>query len=252
MISRILSAIRTRIQQKQWRASVAAEANKVFPSLSVLDGPFAGMKYPSLTGHGSAVLPKLLGTYEAELHHIIEEAIAADPPLVVDVGCAEGHYAVGMALRLPKTKVIAADCSTYAQELCSQMAIKNGVKERLHVMGIVTKDFLRQQAVVQGGLLICDCEGGEKAILDPEIFAALSSWRILVELHEFIEPGIEDSLIAMANVTHACQVIDSIDDFRREQYWPKSHIAALPRPMRLEFYREGRPGLMRWLVARPK
>ena len=49
----------------------------------------------------------MLGTYEKELNSVIEEACAAHPSLIVDVGAAEGYYACGMALRNPQARVVA-------------------------------------------------------------------------------------------------------------------------------------------------
>jgi hypothetical protein len=50
-----------------------------------------------------------LGTLEKELHWAIEKAISRSPTTVLNIGCAEGYYAVGFALRLPHAKVVAAE-----------------------------------------------------------------------------------------------------------------------------------------------
>src|SRR5687767_7249195 len=55
--------------------------------LVVLDGPFAGMKYIDSTT-GSVAVPKLVGSYEAELHPWIEDALRCGYERVVDVGSA--------------------------------------------------------------------------------------------------------------------------------------------------------------------
>jgi len=70
---------------------VAGHTNNI-----VQAGPFAGML---LTGDTSwdAVgdeTSKLLGFYEEEIDPHLEQAIAAKPDLVLNVGCAEGYYAV--------------------------------------------------------------------------------------------------------------------------------------------------------------
>src|SRR6266446_5569422 len=61
-------------------------------------GPFAGMRYID-NAFGSAYVPKLLGIYERELNDCIERACALSFPLIIDIGAAEGYYAIGMALR---------------------------------------------------------------------------------------------------------------------------------------------------------
>src|SRR5947207_8629242 len=76
--------------------------------LIIQAGPFAGMRYVA-PATGRTILPKLLGSYETELHSIVEQVIAADHRVVINIGCAEGYYAVGLALRLPNSRVYAFD-----------------------------------------------------------------------------------------------------------------------------------------------
>lgn len=63
-------------------------------------GPFAGMNYDVAASEGGGA-PRLLGGYEASLAPIINDIVEAKPDLIIDVGCAEGYYAIGMARRLP-------------------------------------------------------------------------------------------------------------------------------------------------------
>ena len=62
---------------------------------TVQTGPFAGMKY--VCQSTGALCPKLLGCYESELHPAIAKAISRQPKNIINVGCAEGYYAIGMA-----------------------------------------------------------------------------------------------------------------------------------------------------------
>lgn len=50
------------------READAFVLRKMASDLVVRTGPFAGLRYPALRAHGSVLVPKLLGTYEAELH----------------------------------------------------------------------------------------------------------------------------------------------------------------------------------------
>ena len=227
-------------------------ANVAFPERKVLEGPFQGLEYPDWRGHGSAVFAKLLGTYEAELYPYVESVLASSPKTVIDIGCAEGFYAVGSARALPHAEVIAADLSVAARQLCSRMAEINGVAERIQVVGRVTRDDLLAFAAKPAGWLIADCEGGEMELFSDEVFKNFSRWFILIELHEFLFSGIEERLIGEASKTHLVEVVDSVDDYRRERCWPRASVEQLPKNLRHEFYREGRPGLMRWICASPK
>ena len=57
----------------------------------------------------AAPVLKLLGQYETVFHDPIERAIAESPRLIVNVGCADGYYAVGLALRAAGAHVLAHD-----------------------------------------------------------------------------------------------------------------------------------------------
>ena len=98
----------------------------------VQHGPFAGMKYVD-QAVCSCYAPKLVGCYEAELHDVLERAITGDYSTLIDVGCAEGYYAVGLACRLPNKKVYAFDLDPRARELCTEMAKLNGVGDQVIV-----------------------------------------------------------------------------------------------------------------------
>ncbi len=252
MINKLLKKFQKRRAFYRDRRDVLAAAQRLFPDNAVSAGPFTGMRYTGWSGHGSAIYAKLLGTYEAELHPFVEKVVAAGPTLVVDVGCAEGYYAVGFALRLAEAKIIAADSSERARHMCSEMAGLNGLSERVETMGVLDREGLLRFAEQSGGCLICDCEGAEETLLNEEVLAKLSSWFLLVEMHEYLVPGIEDRLIDIAARTHEVEVVGSIDDFRRERRWPSPRTDGLSPKIKHALYREGRPGLMRWLCASPQ
>jgi predicted O-methyltransferase YrrM len=73
------------------------------------------------------ITPKWLGCYELELHDIVETAIACRYDRVIDVGCAEGYYAVGFAWRMPETEVITFDIDPIARRQTRRLAAMAGV-----------------------------------------------------------------------------------------------------------------------------
>ncbi len=97
-------------------------------------GPFAGMRYIDHS-IGSAYLPKLLGTYERELGMVIEEICSCRPGLIVDVGAAEGYYAVGLALRNPRARVVAFESQPVGRTALCKMAALNGVAAQVEIHG---------------------------------------------------------------------------------------------------------------------
>jgi hypothetical protein len=175
---------------------------------SVLDGPFAGMKYVE-QAVGSGWFPKVLGRYERELHGVIGEIIAGGFGTIVDIGCAEGYYAIGLALRCPTAQVLAYDIDEHARTLCGELATRNGVEGRVSIRGRCEPEELRQLNLVGRAVVISDCEGFELEVLDPKRVPWLAAADILVELHDFLIPGLKDQLLPRFEATHIAQVIDS-------------------------------------------
>jgi len=119
-----------------WRASMVVDAYVREHGLKVYQGPFEGMEYVREATEG-AIAPRLIGSYESELHPHLERFIAAGLDCVIDVGCAEGYYAVGLARRLPQAVVYAYDINPKARAACADLAARNGVADRV----VVREDF---------------------------------------------------------------------------------------------------------------
>jgi len=176
--------------------------------LVVLAGPFAGMLYVAEEAGNS--LPKLLGSYEAELHQWVTTIINADYGKIINVGCAEGYYAVGFALKVPETRVFAFDIDPRARQLCEKMAKMNGVSERVVVRGEC--NWQRLDALLDDrSLVICDCEGCELALLDPGQVPNLRVSDVLVELHNFVDRSISPTIISRFADTHDISLVSSLE-----------------------------------------
>ena len=211
--------------------------------LVVQGGPFAGLEYPPEL----AQVPKLTGAYELELHDAIAGWIAAPPRVVVDVGCSEGYYAVGLARVLPGAAVHAYDIDERSRTLCTDLARRNGVADRVAVGVECTLDELRALPL-EGVALFMDCEGCELDLLRPDAVAGMAGWRIIVELHDFVRPGLGDEVLARFADTHHVDVIgerprDGIDPEPLRFLTPRRRAIALD---------EYRPAQMRWASLRPR
>ena len=85
--------------------------------LVVQTGPFAGMQYVN-ESIGSSLTAKLLGSYEANLHPIIDDIIGRAPAGIINIGSGEGYYAVGLARRIPDAQIHAFESNPAGQRLC--------------------------------------------------------------------------------------------------------------------------------------
>jgi hypothetical protein len=196
--------------------------------LTVSGGPFAGLSYPDAAA--TSLVPKLLGIYERELHPAIEAAIAAQPELIVNVGAADGYYAVGLARRCPAAAVIAYEADPGQRELLARVAAANGVDLRIEGAAERLPDL-----PAAGALVVMDCEGCERSLLDAE---PLRDSTVIVELHDFLVPG--DEVIARFERSHAVAVIPT---------GPQPPHRGSPLDLALSEYR---PGPMRWAVMTPR
>ena len=166
------------------QALSAQQIHALFEDGVVRHGPFAGLKYPELTAIGSTLYPKLLGSYEAEIHQWIQEICADDYSEIIDIGCGEGYYAVGLARRITQAMVYAYDESEEAKLLCAKFGAANHVAYRLSVRGLFTADELVGIPIRRRGLIICDCEGGESHIFDEQTSHRFADWDLLIETHD--------------------------------------------------------------------
>lgn len=226
------------------RAHVATRTEGV-----VAGGPFRGMRWPLEPSWNNPVL-YLTGSYESPLHPALEEAIRSHPSIVVDVGCAEGYYAVGMARRLPHATVHAFDTDVVAQSRCERMARENDVSQRVHVRGTCSAAELDALAG-PGTLFIVDCEGAEIELLQPDLAPNLRSSTVIVELHDAVDLEITRTIVERFSPTHQTQLLTARTD--APDTWPT--LRGLPHRLQRRAMNEWRPTVphpMHWAVLRPR
>ncbi|MGE5504475.1 MAG: class I SAM-dependent methyltransferase [Actinomycetota bacterium] len=212
---------------------------------TVQSGPFAGMELPSASSWGDGDrATKLLGCYEANLHEPIRQAVARAPARVVNVGCAEGYYAIGLARLLPGAQVFAYDIDTAATRVCAQAAQANGVT--VTTGGECTTALLADHSAGDGRtLLVIDCEGAELDLLDPDKVPGLARCDILVECHDFVDHSITATLQRRLGPTHALELLH--EGGRDPHLVPAmAGWAELDRWLVVD---EGRPESMTWLAC---
>lgn len=213
---------------------------------AVMTGPFAGMKMlREQRWSDGALSPMLLGCHEQELHGPIEAEIERlsmlrCAPRIVNVGCAEGYYAVGMALRLPRAAVWAIDTDDGALDIARRTAALNGVQLRIGEP--------LDEALAAPHLVIMDCEGGEFGYLDPAKFPGLLRAHIIVEVHnkhDFNMAG-----ILLERWRHFHHIVAYQEVGRDPNLYP--FLRPARSVIRWLAVCENRPCQMGWFVMRPK
>lgn len=214
---------------------------------TVVSGPFENMVVDENDvswGHG-AIVPKLLGCLELELHEELEKAIARSPNQIVNVGCAEGYYAVGLARRLPDCDVLAIDIDPAALQSTANNARLNNCQDRVRIFPSVepAKELFQPQA-----LWVVDVEGAEIDIVDVALYPELKTSDLIIEIHDFGSTKNGDALRARIAKTHDIREImsggrnpnayEALRNFSDNLKWPVMG--------------EGREASMRWFVCSPK
>ena len=194
----------------------------------VIGGPFAGMHFVEKALWG-AYLPKLLGTYEKEVHGVLDYVRARSFRRVVDIGGAEGFYAVGLLTMLPDAHVTVFETLPAGRAMIEELAELNHVRDRLSIAGACDGRALQSVlAGSPGSFVLCDVEGYEHELLDPSIINALKTQYLLVEIHDHKSPGCSTALRERFERTHDVQEIrqtpHTLDDYPLDdpirRYWP--------------------------------
>ncbi len=213
----------------------------------VQTGPFAGMKLPvGKTWEDGYRAPKLLGCYETDLQPDLLKAVGRAPGTIINIGCAEGYYAVGLARLLPDAMVFAFDIDSAAAAVCRQAAELNGVGKRLEIKGLCTALLLAELVARDARpLVFMDIEGGELQLLDPKVAPGLGNCDIIVETHDFVERSITATLQERFASSHTVRLVtesarDPNQFVQLHRWWETDRWLVID---------EGRPETMKWLVC---
>jgi hypothetical protein len=223
----------------------------VCPNFIVKHGVFKGMQYPKKT-YNSIPFPHLLGSYERELQNIIEKIIKNNYTEIINIGCAEGYYAVGLAMRMPNTKIFAFDISKSALRQCREMAILNGVDDRIITGYFFDKETWKTISFTGKGLILCDCEGCEREIFTQEILNMLLNHDLLIEIHDFIDINISSYIFNLFKNSHDIEIIESIDDIKKVKIYNYKEIGHYDLPIKKILLGEKRPTIMEWFFIKSR
>lgn len=233
-------------QLAKWRAELIANTLAQRSGTQILSGPFKGMDYCIRASEGSRPA-RMIGAYEASLAPVIEEIVKTGYGLVIDVGSAEGYYAVGLARRMPNAVIWARDENPKAQALCQALAQANGVAGRVRVGGVMQhEDFA--VCAHQDTLVLCDIEGAEVELLDPLRAKGLLGADILVETHDTFVPGLAEVIAARFRATHHVRLIGRHLDDAGLPAWMEE-LSDMDRLLALWEWRSG-PTPWLWMVRK--
>jgi len=183
--------------------------------IKVLHGPFKGLNYYNKVVWGP-ITPKWIGSYEAELHSVIDKLIADQKyNMIIDIGAAEGYYAVGFAHFLPKAIVHSFDIDPYARSLQKELSKINATSNLIINRSCTPQILSTLISSKPNSLIICDIEGEEYNLMDLEFTPELINSDLLIEVHPYKDlydvPTMEGILSNRFKNSHTIERISLID-----------------------------------------
>ena len=232
----------------KWRSVLISNTIIASHETHVLQGPMQGLEYVADASEG-CLAARLIGCYEQPLLPFVEKAIHTDYVNVVNIGCSDGYYAVGMARRMTKSKVWAYDINPAAQDACRELAKKNDVSDRIEIGALFSPENFAQFAN-EKTLVMCDIEGAEQELLDPQLAPDLVGMDIIVESHECIIKGLTQTLVDRFSLTHEITLIQDTGQ-RQFSVLPKGYESWANLDQLLATW-EWRSGPTPWMVMTSK
>lgn len=213
----------------------------------IISGPFSGVTRSDECIYG-APMAKLLGTYESELHDFFNMMSGLYWRRIIDVGAADGYYAIGIAVRWNVDQVISYELLEKGRDIIGKSASINGVYEKIQNYGLCEENDLYDITTPDSrDLLIMDVEGAELELLSIRVVERLKNSILAIEAHDFLLPGCSQELAKRLGRYHRVNVIMSRERVHREfpLPWP------MPKWLKRNLMNEGRPAGMNWLIAVP-
>ena len=174
---------------------------------TVCAGPFQGMRYHDFTVEPRC-LPRILGTYEAELHELLQQFPHRGYKKLLNIGCSSGYYAVGLARLIPGMRVNAYDIEAEACHAASALARLNGVADRVCVEQKLFEPAHFSATADGATLVFMDIEGAEDDLLNEQAIAGLLHTDILLEIHECYVPGLMHKLTSRFQPSHDVEIVE--------------------------------------------
>lgn len=219
----------------------------------IVSGPFkSGFAIESRWSGRQYIPAQIAGSYERELVSWITSAAPYD--LVIDLGAAEGFYALNLLELDYCSQMVAFELDELSRDELRANAdrlLRDTKTARLFLHGAATEaEIIKISREKQGGsnLLICDIEGAEFDLFTDVLTQNLNSFSIAIELHSHDEAKISN-ICAIIERTHSVQVLSrSVLDL-------STLYDLFPDATELEIVNlahEGRLSRQEWLLARPK
>ena len=258
MISRAKRS--TRAERDEWaRETVRERHERVSREVYALcngmvkHGPFKGMRLSSKRWWGGRDLgSQCLGLYEKEILDVIETMPVAGCNTFIDIGAADGYYAIGMLLSGKAQHAVCFESSDLGRSTILENWKLNGRPGTLTCYADATPSSLARlsPAELEDSMVLIDIEGAEFMVLSDAVLSLLSKSEVMIEIHNWVDNFAEQYAALLASL-HKWFQVSAIERAERATF----HLAELrdfTDDNRALLTSESRPCVMRFLRLSPK
>lgn len=255
LLPRLLDESELRLLRKPPRSPAVrrrAVGHELAASLDhrVAHGPFVGFRLGGATVWGDDDAAMLLGLYEQE---VVARVASRPAPwdLLINVGAADGFYAVGCLASGVAKRCLAFELDPLAQESLRATAVANGVLDRLEILGAAGEEDLLRIPTEPDTIVLVDIEGQEFDVMTKAVLEHFRAAEIIIEVHDWGSRGADDVDLLVENAREAGFAIEWIHTGPRDP-GAIPEIDHLSDDDRWSICSEGRPRPMRWLRLSPQ
>ena len=236
-----------------YRREVLGEELSKLLDGEVVSGPFKGLILGSSDWGARDRASMLLGCYEKEVAEKIV-ILADESKYFVDIGAADGYYALGVLSIRDFTHSICFESSEKSRKNIKDNARRNRLQDKVTIFGTAGIDFLQilsnlGEFEIRKSIFLIDIEGGEYSLLSKENLRKMEGAKIIAELHEEeVSPETVTEFITNASEFFEVEFLTTNSrnpsSFTQLDSWSDND--------RWIVFSEGRNRLMRWAVLTPK
>lgn len=216
-------------------------------------GPFEGLNLDRDVWWGRYDLTtKMLGVYEEHVTAKLCELLKKTNGPFVDIGAADGYFALGVAVGRLAKQVYAYEISAEGRQKLSRNIHLNGCEDGVTVEAEANYESIARLVDVHENIVgLIDIEGAEYGFLDARMLELMRNSRLIVELHPWL---VEDGIEKEKRMLNLAEDFFRVSFIERETYNPNgfSELQEFSDHERLLAFSEGRKRNMKWLVLEPK
>ena len=195
----------------------------------------------------------LLGLYETEVLSALKE-VSAKRKTLIDLGAADGYFAVGCLYSKMFEKVYAFELFEKSQKNMRYNSELNKVSDQLQIFGKAVNELplqlLNNGVDFSQSVIICDIEGGEFELFSDEVLGAFKNAVIIIEIHDWHEDGVNRFQSLQDRASKYFNITKLTTRSRDLSIFPE--LKNLNDDDRWLVCLEGRHYLMTWLRLDPK